>query len=72
MASPMADASPKPTDWKEWLRQDAFAFGTRRNRGTQPQKWPESEATARFFGRMASTALLSVRGSMKSALDVSW
>ena len=65
MPKPMAEASPRPTDWKEWLRHEARALGTRRKRGTQPQKWPESEATARSFGRMASTALLSVRGSMK-------
>jgi hypothetical protein len=30
MASPIADGSPSPTDWNEWLKHEARAFGTRR------------------------------------------
>ena len=71
MARPMVDGRPRPTDWNEWLRHEARAFGTRKYRGTQPQKWPESDATTRSAGKMASTALLKVRGSMKSLLNSS-
>src|SRR5262245_49692052 len=72
MPRPMPDARPRPTDWKEWLRQEARALGTRRKRGTQPQKWPESEATTRALGRIVSIALLKVRGSMAAAVETSW
>src|SRR5262245_12887998 len=71
-ANPMTEASPRPTDWKEWLRQEDFALGTRRKRGTQPQKWPESEATTRSLGKIASTALHNVRRSIHSRVDTSW
>ena len=30
MARPTVEASPRPTDWNEWLRHEARAFGTRR------------------------------------------
>ena len=30
MAKPMVDGRPRPTDWNEWLRHEARAFGTRR------------------------------------------
>src|ERR1700734_388838 len=63
MARPMVDGRPGPTDWNEWLGHQAPAFGTRPYRGPQPQKCPESDATTRSTGRMASTALLKVRGS---------
>jgi hypothetical protein len=65
-AAPMADASPSPIDWNAWVKQKPASSGTDRYMLGYPMKFPESTATVRSAGSRSSSAIDSVRGSIRS------